>query len=54
MPSETLHRMDAVSEPPWMGLRRGRELCFAPAANVPPTSSATVHCPRYFGASHPI
>ena len=22
MPSETLHRRDAVSEPPWMGLRR--------------------------------
>ena len=25
MPSETLHRMDAVSEPPWMGLRRVSE-----------------------------
>jgi len=25
MPSETLHRRDAVSEPPWMGLRRVSE-----------------------------
>ena|GEM_PF-1516781 len=25
VPSETLHRRDAVSEPPWMGLRRVSE-----------------------------